>query len=332
MPVTIASAGRLVKNALIAAKVEATQGTDVLAGSPASADILKVSNFSVNPISSIFADRGQLRPTFGEFGKIFAGGSIEVSFDVELGGGGAAGTAPGYDMLLKGCGLAATINAASNVTYNPITTSQSSLTIYYYDSGQLHKLVAAKGNIDKITMNAGETPKASFKFIGVDAGIAATAIPATAPAATWVAPLGLNDTNSGDFTLGATYTLATGVIASGTAYACSALELSLGNEVQFVQLLGQEVVDIVGRAVSGSVTLDLTPAQEVTFMTALKANTTQSMVLSHGTTAGNKFQVYAPLIQWTGMSKAEKNGRRLMTLPFVCQQNAGNDDLYLAAL
>lgn len=329
MPIN--SASRFTKTSLVACKLQPTQGTDAIAGAPAAADILKVSNQSVT-LNHTMADRGDLTPTFGGNGKVFAGSSIDLAYDAELSGSGAAGTAPGCDAALKACGLAATINAASNVTYNPISASLQAVTQYFYDAGALHKQLDARGNLEKLSFNVGEIAKASFKFVGADGGDTQVAVPSTAPAATWAAPLGVCEANSSDVTFGATYTLATGAIASGTTYAAAGLEFSQGNALQFTALLGQEIGDITGRVSTASVTLDCTAAQEAAFRAQLKANTAQTLVFSHGTTAGNKVQFYAPAAQLTNVSKAEKNGRRLVKLDFDCNKTSGNDDFYLAFL
>lgn len=329
MPIT--SASRFTKNTLVACKLQPTQGTDSIAGAPASADIFKVSNQSVT-MNHTMAERGDLRPTFGSTGKAFAGSSIDLNYDLEMAGSGAAGTAPGCDAALKACGLAAVINAASNVTYNPVSASLQAVTQYFYDSGALHKQLDARGNIEKITFNVGEVAKATIKFMGADGGDTEVAVPSTAPAATWIAGLGVCEANSSDVTFGGTYTLATGAIVGGTIYAAQGLEFAQGNALQFTALLGQEIGDITGRSSTVSVTIDCTAAQESAFRAQLKANTSQTLIFSHGATAGNKVQFYAPAAQLTNVSKAEKNGRRLVKLDFDCKQTSGNDDFYIAFL
>lgn len=329
MPIN--SASRFTKSSVVALKLQPTQGIDSIAGAPVSADIMRVSNQSVT-FNHTMVDRGDLRSTFGANGKIFAGGSVDVSYDFELSGSGAAGTAPGADVAFKVSGLAAVINAGSNVTYNPISASLQAGTQYFYDSGALHKQLDARANLEKLSFNAGEIPKASIKFTGADGGDTQIAVPSTSPAATWVAPLGVCEANSSDVTFGGTYTLATGAIAGGTTYAASGLEFSQGNALQFTNLLGQEIGDITGRSATVSVTLDCTAAQEAAFRAQLKANTDQTLIFSHGTTAGNKVQLYCPAAQLTNVSKTEKNGRRLVKLDFDCKQTIGNDDFYIAFL
>ena len=325
------SAGRFTKNTRVALKIQPTQGTDAIASSPVAADFLKVSNQSVKIVPTM-VDRGELLPTFGSNGKVYAGSSVELGFDFELSGSGTAGTAPGCDVALKCCGMAATINPGSNVTYNPITTGQQAGTGYFYDSGELHKGLDLRGNLEKLSFAVDENPKASVKLVGADGGEAQVAVPVTLPASTWAHPQGVCDANTGDVTFGATYTLATGAIAGGTAYSSAGVEVALGNSVQFTKLLGQEIGDITGRVTTLSVTVDCTPAQEAAFRAQMQANTAQTVVFSHGTTAGNKVQIYAPAAQLTNVDKADQNGRRMIKLDFECKQTNGNDDIYIAFL
>jgi hypothetical protein len=326
-----ASAGRFTKNTRVALKLQPTQGTDSIASSPVAADFIKATNQSIK-IGHTMVDRGELIPTFGSNGKVYAGSSFELGFDFELAGSGAAGTAPGHDTAFKVCGLAATVNAGSNVTYNPITAGQQAGTGYAYDSGDLLKGLDLRGNLEKISFAIDQVPKASIKLVGAYGGDAQVAVPTTLPATTWAHPLGVCDTNTGDVTFGATYTLATGAIAGGTAYSSAGVEVALGNAVQYTKMLGQEVGDITGRTTTLSVTVDCTPAQEAAFRAQLQANTAQTVVFVHGTTAGNKVQIYAPAAQLTNVDKADQNGRRLVKLDFECKQTNGNDDIYFAFL
>ena len=79
-------------------------------------------------------------------------------------------------------------------------------------------------------------------------------------------------------------------------------------------------------------TVDCTPAQEAAFRAQMKANTAQTVVFSHGTTAGNKVQIYAPAAQIINVDKVDQNGRRMIKLDFECKQSSGNDDIYIAFL
>lgn len=314
--------GRFVRNSAILAKVETTEGTD--ATPTGAANALLVSDLSINPLNAQNVDRALIRPYFGASEQLVGTAYIEVSFTVELAGSGVAATAPAWGALLRGCGFLETVSTF--VAYTPDTpANQKSLTIYYYDDGVLHKLLGAKGTV-QLAAGVGERPTLQFSFTGKDGGISAAANPSTTLTA-WKTPLVITDANSGDLTFGGSYSA--GAITGGTAYTSRGISLDLGNQVQFTPLLGAEAVDITGREVTGQIELDLTAANEVTFMTNVKANTLQTMSLVHGSAAGATVGIHMAAVQLINPSKVDVNGRRLIGYDIRSVPSAGNDDLVI---
>jgi hypothetical protein len=80
---------------------------------------------------------------------------------------------------------------------------------------------------------------------------------------------------------------------------------------------------------TGRVSLDLTAAQEVTFMNAVRANTLQSMGLTIGTAAGNKIILFAPAVQMINPRKEELDGSRMIGFDLRFTPLAGNDELVI---
>jgi hypothetical protein len=74
-----------------------------------------------------------IRPFLGNPEQLLANQRVELTFDVELTGSGAAGTAPAYGILLEACGLDVTTVASTSVTYSPLSASFHSATIYYFN-------------------------------------------------------------------------------------------------------------------------------------------------------------------------------------------------------
>lgn len=317
--------GRYTRNSAILAKIETTEGTDAVPTGAANA--LLVSNQTINPLNAQNVDRDNIRPYFGASEQLVGTASISVEFTVELQSSGTAGTAPAWGELLRACGFVET-GSVSYKQYAPDTpANQKSATIYFYDDGVLHKLLGAKGTF-KLVMGVGERPALQFSFTGKDGGIAAAANPTTTLTA-WKAPAVITDANCGDVKFGGTYTA--GAITGGTAYTSQGLSLDAGNSVNFTPLLGGEYVDITGREVTGSLQLDLTAAQEVTFMGNVKANTTQSLSLEHGATTGYIVGIYMAAAQLINPSKQDVNGRRLIGYDLRSVPVAGNDDIIIYA-
>lgn len=326
---------RFVRNTAILAKVEATYGTD---SSPTGAvNAILVSNLNVNPLNAQNVARDLIRPYFGGSEQLIGSASVEISFDVEFQNGGTAGTAAKWDELLQACGFAtgSLLTTPSRVEHLFATdySALKSATIYYHDDGLLKKILGARGSFS-VNLGVGERPVFSFKFIGLDGGETATANPSTTLTG-FKTPLVVTDTNTGALTLGSTY--ATGALSGGTEYIATGLKFDLGNAVQFTDLLGTaaasgQTVDITQREMTGSLELDLTAAQEVTFMTNVKANTTQSLGVVHGTTAGYKMLVFMPSVQMINPKKVDKNGRRMVGFDLRIMPSSGNDELKIVAL
>lgn len=317
---------RYIRNTVIAAKVEATPGTD--ANPTGAANALLVSDMSITPLDAQNVDRNLVRGFFGANEQLVGVASVRASFTVELAGSGTAATPPAWGVLLLGCAMAeGALSTPARVEYTPVSTSLKTLTIYYYDDGVLHKLVGAMGTC-ALSAKVGERPSMKFDFVGLDGGISAAS--ATPTLTAWKKPVVMTKQNVTDITLGASY--ATGALSGGTTYSSTGLELMLGNAVQFTPLLGTESIDITNREVTGSTELELTAADEVTLMATVKANTTQGMGFTIGTTAGNKIVIHAPAVQLINPKKVDLNGKRLIGYDLRAVPVNGNDELRLVCV
>lgn len=321
-------------NQAVLAKKEGTYATDA---TPAGAsDAVLVSNLSVNTLNAQNVGRNLIRNYFGASEQLVGSAYKSCSFDVEFQNGGTAGTAAAWDSLLQACGFSAgsPLTTPSRVEHSiAAPASAASLTIYYYDDGVLHKLLGARGTFS-LDLTVGSRPVFKFQFIGLDGGDTAVAVPSTTLTG-YKAPLAVTDTNTGAIVLGATY--ATGALTGGTEYISGGLTLDFGANATFIDLLGTatlagQTVEITGRETVGKINFDLTAANEVTFMTNVKANTTQSLGFVHGTTAGFKMMGYAPAVQLINPRKEDKNGRRLIGFDMRLLPSSGNDEFKLIAL
>ncbi|MBI3096339.1 MAG: hypothetical protein HYY97_15835 [Rhodocyclales bacterium] len=327
---------RYVRNSAILAKIETTYGTDPTPTGAANAVL--VSNLTVNPLNANNVPRNLIRPYFGGSEHLIGSRSVECSFDVEFQSSGSmtTPTVPAWDALLQACGYqAGSGTAGSRVEYALATdyAAFKSLTIYYHDDGVLHKLLGARGNVS-LALGIGERPVYRFRFVGLDGGVTAVSNP-TPTLTAFKTPLVMTDANTGAVTLGCTYAI--GALSSGTEYITNGLEIDLGNDVNYIDLLGTaaasgQTVEITNRDATGKIAFDLTAANEVTFMASVLAATTQSLGLVHGTTAGYKMLVYAPAVQMINPRKEDQNGRRIIGFDLRFLPSSGNDELKLVAL
>ena len=318
---------RFVRNTAILAKVEATYGTD--ATPTGAANALLVSNLSIDyKFNNV--GRDLVRPFFGGSDQLAGTRNIEIGFEVELSGSGAAGTAPAWGPLLQACGMTETVSAGNRVEYLPNTdgSAAKSLSIYFHDDGLVHKVFGARGTVEA-KMEMGGRPVLSCKFVGLDGGASAVSNP-TLTLTAWKAPVIITDPNAADITLGCTYSA--GALSGGTTYPSKGLTFNLGNEVKHIPLLGGESVDITSREATGKISLDLTAAQEATAITDVTANTTISLGFQFGMAAGYKVLIHAPVVQRTNPKKEELDGRRLIGYDLRFLPSAGNDELRIVAL
>jgi hypothetical protein len=316
---------RYVRNSAILAKTETTYGTDPTPTGGANA--ILVSNLSITPLNAQNVSRDLIRGYFGGSEQLIGTAYVECKFDVELAGSGAAGTAPAYGPLLIGCGMAETVTATYHVVYDPISASQKGTTIWYYVDGVKHVLNGARGTFE-IKMGLGERPVMSFTFLGLDGGVTATALPSQTLTA-FKTPIAITDANTSDFTLGSTLTLGSAIpsIAGGTVYPSRGLSVNFGNTLNHVPLLGGESVDIVSRDTTGRATLDLTAAQQASFHTDIKANTTTTATFLHGTTAGYKVILSALAVQRINPTYEDVSGRVMTGMDLRFLPSSGNDEL-----
>ena len=318
---------RYIRNTVILGKIETTAGVD--AAPTGAANALLVSDMSITPLDAKNIDRMLMRGYFGASEQLVGTSSVKVGFTVELAGSGTAGTVPALGQLLQAAAVAeASLTSPARVEYTPVSTGLKTATFYYYDDGVLHKILAAMGTYT-LSAKVGERPTLKFEFTGLDGGIVTGS--ATGTFSAWKKPVAITKANVVDITLGATYAL--GALTGGTVYASTGLEINLGNTVSYTPLLSSEQVDITNREMTGSVELDLTAAQEVTFMGSVKSNLTQSLAFTIGTTSGNKIIIFAPNVQMVSPKKVDQNGRRLIGFDLRLLPSAsgsGNDELLLA--
>lgn len=318
---------RFSRNLVILAKAEVTYGTDPVPTGAANA--ILIANPSVTPIQANNVDRDLVRAYFGASEQLVGTKTRQLGFDVELVGSGTAGTAPAWGPLLKACAFSEAITA-DQVDYLPVTDTQASVTIWIYDSGVLHKMSGARGNV-VFKLNAGEKPVMSFTFTGLY-GLADSAVGLpTTDYSTFKTPQVPTNANTMPLVLGATYSgVAAPTLTGGTVVPSLGLEIDAGNSVQFTPLIGGETVDVTQRSVSGRLRLDLTPAQEISRMADVLDTVLSSVGISHGLTVGNKVLLFMPSVQFINPAKEDLNGRRLIGYELrgvPLPAGTGNDEL-----
>ncbi len=305
----------LVNREVILAKVESTYNTD--ASPVAGTDAVLAENLAWSHEGARLIERLGVKATLGKTQSIYGGTLKAVSFDVELKGSGAAGTAPEIGPLLRGCGFGETIVASTSVTYEPVSTGFESLTIYYYSDGLLHKITGARGNVS-FNLETGAVGKATFNFVGHDAGVTDTAM--VSPSYDSVVP---PPVLSVPFTIGA------------YSAVINALSIDMGNAVttppdmSAADGFGETI--ITTRDANGSFDPEQVLLATKNYISEWKASTTQAMATGViGSTAGNRYAFSLPAVYHREVAPGDREGLRIYEIGYGAAEDSGDDEVSLA--
>ena len=306
----------LSRKRLILAKSETTYGQD--STPTGSSDAVLVRNLEITPVQADVVSRDLVRPYYGNSDQLLANTRVECTFEVELAGSGTAGTAPRFGALLKACGLSETVVASTSVTYAPVSSSFSSVTIYYNVDGVLHKVTGARGNVE-MTCQIAQIPVLKFTMTGIYNAPTDTAQPSVTYS-NQATPLIFKNGNTSAFQF---------FSYSG---AFSQVSLNLANSIVYRELVGgtKEAV-FTDRKPSGTVMLEAPTIAAKDFFSLAAGTSTGNLTFLHGTTAGNRVTFTASQVDIAQPAYADDNGVQMLSVPYVAlPTTAGNDELSLA--
>ena len=294
----------LLRKRLILIETESSYGSEP---SLDGADAVLVRDLSITPQSSDVVSRDLIRPYLGASQQLLANTKVECTFSVELAGSGTAGTAPQYGKAIQACGLSETIAAGTSVTYEPASSSFSSITIHYNIDGVRHRVTGCRGNL---TLNAtvGEIPSLDFAFTGIYNPPSDAALP-TPTYANQDDPLIFKNGNTSSFQL------------LSYAGALQSISMDLGTSLVYRELVGgtKEVL-ITDRAVSGSVSIEavLTATKDF-FASAVDDDAALgNLQFTHGATAGNIVQFTSTKVDIGDVSYGDQDGIAMLEIPYTC--------------
>lgn len=305
----------LSRKRLILAKAESTYGTD---STPAGTDAVLVRNLDITPLSGDLVSRDLIRPYLGNYDQLIARTSVAISFEVELAGSGTAGTAPRFGAILKACGMSETIVASTSVTYAPVSSSFSSVSIYYNVDGVLHKLTGCRGNV---TMNCavGAIPTFNFEMTGIYNAPTDTAAPAVTYSAQ-ATPLVFRQGNTSGFS----FFSYSGVLQS--------VDFNLANSIIYRELVGgtKETL-ITDRKPAGTVMIEAPTIAAKDFFTAALGTSTGNLTFLHGTTAGNRVTFTASQVDVLNPTYQDQDSVMMLSVPYVATPTTSGNDEYSIA-
>jgi len=296
---------------LLLAKIESSYGSDPTA---AGTDAVLVRNMEITPLQADAVERELIRGYMGNYDILLANQRVEISFEVELAGSGAAGTAPKWDAIIRACGNSATVAANTSVTYAPISSSFESCTLVYAVDGVQHKLTGCRGSF-AITGEVGQIPVINFTMTGLFNAPTDTANPSTTYA-NQAAPVIFKNGNTTSFTL--------------FSYAGSLQSFSFdqSNTTVYRELVGgtKEVL-ITDRRPNGTIVLEAELLATHNFFTDAIGTSTGTNTFQHGQSAGNIVTFSAPQTDLGSPTYSDSDGIQMLNLPYnATPTTAGNNE------
>lgn len=304
--------GRYVKKLALLAKIETTYGTD--ATPTGAANAMQVLDVTFTPLEGQEESRELIRPYMGHQGVILTGIHQMIEFGVEIAGAGGAGDVPGYGALLRACGFAETVTAATDVVYEPISEDFEAVTLYYLLDGVRHIMLGCRGNVT-MDFTSKKIPRFRFRVTGLLGTVADQAMPATTFTG-FATPVPVSKANT-SFTL------------HGYAGATESVSFDLGNQVEPRLLINHESIQITDRRATGSAVMEATLLATKNWQAIALGHTDGALALVHGTAAGNLVEVDSAAVQIGRYSESTSQGILHNTLPMMLKADAGDDDLII---
>lgn len=298
---------------LLGVKIEATSGTYE---EPVGANVLEVLNLSGDRGAKSVLERQIDNGKLGSKKSIRTPMEVPLSFGIELrGGGGAVDDLTQLDPVLRMMGFSSTVNAATNVQYDPVDNgAETASVLRHHDT----LWIKSAGNMadGSLEFTAGQVPMLNVNALGLDNAHGDTAQPAAAPVAA-ADPLEVSKAN----------TVAT---IDGHAAAVESLTININRNLEFQNIINQERIKRGDRVISGSVNLVLPDLATKDYLQKAIDGDEVALSLVHGTTAGNIIEIAGAQVQLSNGSFSD-GGDQLMA-SFDVQfnvTNAGQDDIQI---
>lgn len=306
-------------NKLVMFKKEGTYGTDA---APTLADnAVLVRNFSSKPLAGDRIARNLDRPVRGRSADASSNERETMSYEIELAGSGAAGTAPGWMEHLEACGMLVPVLTAGTSAvqrFAPVGTALSSATAWHYRGSLLVKGVGYRGTFG-LDLTAGAYPYAKFDMTGLLGAVPHTeAVPGTPTLARWRAPVEVNTDN-------------TDITIDGYAPVLRSLSIDINADIALRNLVNGRYVQRGNHAITGRAVVELPSLADQDFFSLLRTNAEVPLEVTHGTVPGNIIQLSAALMQVTDIELGEQNNVLEATISFGLNVGNTNNDLVITA-
>lgn len=304
------------RKSVLAAKVEATVGTDV---TPSASDAtFNIFNANIEPTPQMEEREGQ--GGFDRLTQTNGARTAKVTFQCEVQWDGTATEPAWAEVFLPGCGW---VKSGTGPTYYPLTRSTGtttsdprSLTISHYIDGKLRKATGCVGTF-KATLPAGKRVLFDFEFTGVWAGETDTSI---------ITPTYVTDT---------VYKWSSGVCQwNDVELLASQAVIDAGNVIQMREDPSKSSGYLAGIIVDRYPKITIDPEMILVASQdrdgAWLAGTEYALELHCGGVGNSKFQFDAPKAQIIKKTPGNRNMLAIDQLEMACNKNGSTHDQCLS--
>lgn len=280
----------LFRKKVLLAKVEATYGVDSVPTGGVNA--IQTKDLSIEPLEGDQLKFDVDTESLGSRAATLVGKHVKVSFKVAAAGSGTLAVAPGWGVLMRGCGHTELVTALVDVKYTPLDTNTDALTLYVMIGRTLHKVTGARGSV-KLSTKKREYPWLEFEFLGRFVPVTDQVASMGAVLTAFIRPLPFRaDTVA--FTLG--------------AYLASLHELAVdfGQKIEFYEHSEEEQIIQVDREATWQGTIEEPNVTVKNLYADINADTAMTFSYVHGLVAGNIFAVDAPVTQLLSPKRSEQ--------------------------
>lgn len=302
---------KLFRYAGLLLKQEVTSGTDSVPTTGANAMLIR--NVTWNPIQMTVEERDLVRPFLGNSEDIVMARWVEVDFEIELAGAGAAGDLPAYHDALLMAGHSHVVTASTDVTYTPVSSGFKSATAYFNLDQVLHKSLFMMAKL-AIGLDALKIPVFKFSCKGLFVALADTTA-WTPDYSQFVKPVGVNKAN-------------TTLSLHGVGAVVEKLQIDTAAQIEYRNLINFEGVQYTDRKPGGSISFEMTTVAAKNWLASIEAATTGALAVVHGTTAGNIVEFNAPAAQVSQPRYGNSQGIAMLEGNLKLMPGASGNDEY----
>lgn len=288
--------------------IEATYMTDA---APTAADGIVATNITFTPIEADEVSRDLYMPYLGNHGVVLAAEYGKIEFEVEIAGAGAAGDVPKFGSLLRVCGMAETVTAATKVEYTIVEDGVESGTLYFNSDGVQHVFLGGQANV-QLTFTPKQIPKFKFTFQGMLGAITDAALPAFSLTG-WTTPVVVSKAN-------------TAMSLHGAGAVAESLAIDLGNTLTPRFLIGDERMLISDRKSTGTAVVEARLLAEIDWFAKARSRVRGALSIIHGTAAGNIVEVPAPAVEIGKPTQGNTDGIINYSIPLALCPVTGMDE------